>query len=250
MESTYTYCERNLLDRGEYYMYSAYGGAQFLRDYFSLRKSQVLAWETIHRHDMHSGNESLTHIEWLIDCRYLLNSNVALLPDDILQHHRTKLENVPVPNDNHEGRPDSLSLGDFEPKSSFGTDVLLSALLKSVTAKDESEQSTAYRWLSKLVHRFEVSKKLYDSYQTNMKRATDAHRTIENYSLLAVCCLGFHEWTGNMKFMNTALKLNDLLCSLDKLDGSWAQLLAIISVRQELALMDEVCRKMGVHYDT
>ena len=60
--------------------------------------------------------------------------------------------------------------------------------------------------------KFEINKRLYDKYDDNEKNST-RYDIIENYILLSVISILKFKKTENLRFLNTALKLNDTICS-------------------------------------
>ena len=55
----------------------------------------------------------------------------------------------------------------------------------------------------KLIKKFEVSRKIYTKYDL-----------INNYIILSAVCLKYFHETTRLVFLNTSLKLNDMLCSI------------------------------------
>jgi len=69
-------------------------------------------------------------------------------------------------------------------------------------------------WLDRLVQRFEVTKKLYDSYPPGFRKGEGANTSVRLYWLFALALSLFYARTGWIKYLSTLLKACDLLCSL------------------------------------
>lgn len=87
---------------------------------------------------------------------------------------------------------------------------------------------------------FEVSKKVFAEYRAGFRVSEAAGKfdAVEHYASLSLACLLFFGKSGNLKFLNVALKLNDFICSLDvqKLSVRETQLcLASLLLEKELA---------------
>jgi len=95
----------------------------------------------------------------------------------------------------------------------------INALLQggSGGTRGNGAEDKVYACLSGFVKAFEVSKKVFSEYAKGF-RVSDArgsHDKTENYATLSVACLLFFQSSGNLKFLNAALKLDDFLCSLE-----------------------------------
>ena len=69
--------------------------------------------------------------------------------------------------------------------------------------------------LSRYIKKYEVTKKLWSEYSPDWKKASDRYDDPSQYLLLSLACMLRFQDTKNLKMLNTALKLNDLLCSLE-----------------------------------
>ena len=77
---------------------------------------------------------------------------------------------------------------------------------------DLSNESNNF--IEKIIKKFEISNKIFDSYDISLKENTKSYKTFRNYILLSVICIKKYEKTNNLKFLNTLLKLNDIVCSV------------------------------------
>lgn len=71
-----------------------------------------------------------------------------------------------------------------------------------------------YNWLSMFIKKYEVSKKIYVEYNPRWEKKSADYKIIENYVLLALNLAIFYNNSKNLKFLNTLLKLNDILCGI------------------------------------
>jgi len=76
-------------------------------------------------------------------------------------------------------------------------------------------------WRDRLVQRFEVTKRLYDSYDMRMRAPAGSHTRLDRYAKLARILardlardvVRDLAQTPDLRLLNTLLKLNDLVCS-------------------------------------
>lgn len=68
-------------------------------------------------------------------------------------------------------------------------------------------------WRDRLVQRFEVTKRLYDSYDMRMRAPAGSHTRLYRYAKLARILARDVAQIPDLRLLNTLLKLNDLVCS-------------------------------------
>ena len=66
-----------------------------------------------------------------------------------------------------------------------------------------------------LVQRFEVTKKIYKNYHINFRKGEGESDVVQLYWLFALSLTLYFCATKKIKYINTLLKVSDLLCSLD-----------------------------------
>lgn len=95
--------------------------------------------------------------------------------------------------------------------------------------------------------KFEVSKKLYKKYDKHGNPLTEDYFSLKNYiQLSAKCCLAYQE-SMNLIFLNTTLKLNDLLLSMyEQIPDKSRQLFGAV-LKIELESIQNICDKKGVN---
>ncbi len=97
-----------------------------------------------------------------------------------------------------------------------------------------------------LVGRFEVTKRIYVTYDQNFNRKDEAFRNILNYLLLSVACINVYRISRNLRYLNCQLKLNDLLCSVHE-DITQEHLPILLYVlRREQDEIAKLCRESEV----
>lgn len=69
-------------------------------------------------------------------------------------------------------------------------------------------------WIDKLVQRYEVTKKLYESYPPGFRSGNGKADSIRMYWLLALSLSLHFTRTNELKYLSTLLKVGDLLCSV------------------------------------
>lgn len=89
-----------------------------------------------------------------------------------------------------------------------------SRLLSVILELNSNSSNETDEFIQKLIKKFEISKKLFISYDLNLKENTNNYKTSRNYILLAIICIKKYEKTDNLKFINTLLKLDDIICSV------------------------------------
>jgi len=65
----------------------------------------------------------------------------------------------------------------------------------------------------KLIKKFEIKKILYTEYTNELKENTDQSDIFLNYLLLSCICLVLYDQEKNLSFLNTSLKINDIMIS-------------------------------------
>ena len=69
-------------------------------------------------------------------------------------------------------------------------------------------------WLDRLVQRFEVTKKIYETYLPGFRKGAGDNALVRLYWLLALALSLFYARSNQIKYLSTLLKVCDLLCSL------------------------------------
>ena len=99
--------------------------------------------------------------------------------------------------------------------------------------------------IDKFLKKFEIRKKIFLNYDNDINIASDEFKEIQNYILLSFMCLIRYQVTSDLKYLNTFLKLNDLICSaknliVNKIDISLFHYLLQAEMKYILKLLDEL----------
>lgn len=97
------------------------------------------------------------------------------------------------------------------------------------------------------IKKFETKKKIFLKYSKDFKELSNDFTILRNYLLLSIICLIKYEKTHNLKFLNTALKINDLLCSKkDLITNSIDSQLFVFVLENEIHFVNTLCKKLGI----
>lgn len=120
----------------------------------------------------------------------------------------------------------------------------LSIIIKGKNNLKKEDETT----IEKFVKIFEVKKRIFDTYLINLERNySDNYTNLRNYILFAIICLKKYETTDNLKFLNSVLKLNDIICSASGLisDENDLKLFQYV-IEKELDFVKELQKRCGV----
>ena len=108
------------------------------------------------------------------------------------------------------------------------------------------QDKEAYYYLSRLLKKYETKKRIYDAYGLNFEEKSENYKNFENYILLSLNLLLLYEKTKSLKFLNCALKLDDMLCSIFVgLDKEELNLL-LLALNLELKEIKKLYKAKGV----
>ena len=99
--------------------------------------------------------------------------------------------------------------------------------------------------IDKFLKKFEIRKKIFLHYDDEFNKVGDEFKEIQNYILLSFMCLIRYQVTSDLKYLNTFLKLNDMICSVknlivNKTDISLFHYLLTSEMKCILKLLDEL----------
>ncbi len=171
----YPYAAENRLDVPHAYMYAPYGGQDFLAAYVDDRRVRLA------RH---------------------LQGTVCPPPGGLKDALAAAARALAGP----------WPLDTFSPADATPLKPLLAALLGVLANGDHA---AAQPWLVRVIQRFEVSKKLYAGYAPGFRKGEGEARDPARYAELALCLALAHALSGQLQYLSTLLKLDDLLLSLD-----------------------------------
>ncbi len=209
---SYPYSQSNRLEEPHSYMYTPFQGEKLLRSY------QASRMEFLRRYREADGSQ-IAPDHMLADCALpeLVRQVVALSPDGKKMFRVLANVGDMAPSWQAGAADGSLAklavtLGRQEATGKVATLELLRAL--TATQLVDADNTAIKVWLDRLVQRFEVTKKLYDSYLPGFRRGEGSNSSVRLYWLFALSLSLFYARTGGIKYLSTLLKVCDLLCSL------------------------------------
>ena len=101
--------------------------------------------------------------------------------------------------------------------------------------------------INKYIKKFEVTKKIFSTYDMNLKPITEDYTIVRNYLLLSLICLLKYKKSKKIQFLSTILKLNDIICSqIYKIDGLDDILFSQYVLKLELKYINELATRKGI----
>lgn len=192
----YSYTQINRLDEPISYMYTPFNGEEFLESYRIDRKCTIRRIEEA----VKAGGERV-YEDATLDFLQSEGWDSELFCDPSMP--ATAVVG---------GGVFAYELSQFSIVDSINTEKLLAALLAAQFAR--THDGLVKEWLDRLVQRFEVTKKVYKSYQPGLRKGEGSNTSVRLYWLLSLSLCLFFVRTKNLKYLNTLLKVNDLLSSL------------------------------------
>lgn len=243
----YEYSATNRLEHPHAYMYTAFEGTPFLRAYFASRLDAI---QNLNQCDgVSSPDEKLFNIAF------------AKINENFIPFFSEGLGTAPffISSDSVKDitEDDKLSLVQLAQRTAeFSTEsaVVTSDLLESVIAAQVLDLSLAETklWLDRLIQRFEVSKKLFAFYPPGFRRGEGANDVIRLYCLMALSLSLFYSKSLELKYLNTLLKVCDLLSSLPAPEAMREQPKQVLQLilAFEVAFVQALSKSKGVRVDT
>jgi len=97
--------------------------------------------------------------------------------------------------------------------------------------------------LEKILKNFEINKKIFSNYEFFPFNHSENFSSIENYALFSLICAKIYDKSKNLKFLNTILKLNDILSSrINSIDESITLSLVYHAINYELNFIDDLLK--------
>ena len=100
-------------------------------------------------------------------------------------------------------------------KNKFSTNELYHSIIMELINNPKNIQVIPI--IDKFLKKFEIRKKIFLNYDNEINIASDEFKEIQNYILLSFMCLIRYQVTSDLKYLNTFLKLNDMICSVKNL---------------------------------
>ena len=93
--------------------------------------------------------------------------------------------------------------------------------------------------------KYEIKKKLMSKYDTNFFEKNQDYKNLRNYLLLGLLCVIRYEETRNLKFLNTILKINDMLIT-QKIYNDADLCIFKHNLEYEIKFVKELCELKGL----
>lgn len=242
---TYPYTSQNRLVEPHTYMYTAFRGVSFLRDYLSDRDFAIRRYASRHRAE-DEADRALA-----LRAFHVLEQRLDVLGPGSGRELRGILEKAIGRDALHAGAAVGsawlgAALDSTTTADRVATQELLLGLIGAQLTDTQSESAGA--WLDRLVQRFEVTKKIYDAYQPGFRRGEGSHYSPRLYSLFALALCLFYAQTQDLRYLNSLLKTCDLLCSLDEvaLHGELPGPAVILVLATESVYVRALAKNKGV----
>ncbi|QLG47851.1 hypothetical protein [Natrinema halophilum] len=231
----YEYTDRDLLEEPESYEYSEVHGRPFLDAYERDRASVLDSIEA-----SVSGRCSSDASHW----RGLLEA-VGTDPSREIERSLPRLESR-TKSDVTEFTAAFGQVPDRDQVDQIET-VELEASLLGYPGDRPLNGEIARTWLDCLTKRYEVDKRLSARYDSDMDPIDDEPAPCVAYPLLSLVALVSHERTGNLKYLNVALKLGDLLSSRhESIDDQGTLAVTYLALAVERDAMQALATSVGV----
>lgn len=98
----------------------------------------------------------------------------------------------------------------------------------------------------KIIQKFEITKKIYDKYQIDSFKGIGYNKNLDIYILFGICLIDFYHKTKNLVYLNSILKLSDILCSQIKTDSSLISSGTIYIIKNELYVINKLLNKNNI----
>jgi hypothetical protein len=203
----YEYTAVNRLNTPHKYMYSLYQGDEFLDSYFKNRLENLKRLKRIKKENYKNKVHLFLYSEASISLKKFLDRELsASLKETINSNEVIKLD---------EAYSDQKVkvLPSFNISNKVNSEDLLISLINNQINKKDKELIKF--WLDLLIQRFEVTKKIYKNYQVGFRKGEGGNDNVQLYWMFALSLVLYFHATKKIKYLNTLLKVSDLLCSLD-----------------------------------
>lgn len=203
-------------------MYTPFEGNAFFGHYFYSRRICRETLEPIafrsrvsdefEKKILDLGMEELT--DFLRKCEPSIRTRLeSLKPVAVMQEQKERL-NCSGQTARATWDAEHRGLEDIGEKENIKTLPLVKNLLVALASRNDQKMKDAKIWIDKLVQKFEVTKKIFTAYPSISGKGLGAYDHMIVYAFLAFLLALYYGRTENLKYLNTVIKLNDLLCSV------------------------------------
>jgi hypothetical protein len=196
----YAYTQVDRLREPHKYMYTPYYGSKFLDVYLKDRLKNI---KRFHKYKVEVYNNK-------VDSYFCYAATQKL--DSFLKDGSKNLD-IQYQHINNSLNNGIESISNFEIKDNIQTNKLLPSII--FNQLDGTHKELIKQWLDRLVQRFEVTKKIYEVYRSGFRKGEGKRDFVRLYWLFGLALALHYVDTKNIKYLNTLLKISDLLCSLN-----------------------------------
>ena len=208
----YQYSQKNRLEEPHHYMYTSFQGYELLASYHSSRLDLIRDLAVANQ-----KNEALDAV-FMIYALSIMEYRINQTSSDAAERlwALLKADSFTMANSVTDDKVTGLanSLIAFTISESVRTQDLLNALISALLIRGTKADTKI--WLDRLVQRFEVTKKLYETYQPSFRKGEDSSTKVRLYWLFALALSLYYLKYNEIKYLSALLKICDLLCSLPK----------------------------------
>jgi hypothetical protein len=211
----YIYSQTNRLEEPHSYMYTQFHGEEFLKAYISNRLTFIASADSAgYLGDQNADQSYLGQSLAMLENMFQEKSNETrdmfkgLLDSTWVTKHLDC---------NRTNRPPNNAvnmLKRISVKEAVVTNNLLRALIDVQTL--DFEVTDTKLWIDRLIQRFEVTKKIFESYPPGFRKGQESSTNVQLYWLFALTLVLFYTKTQELKYLSSILKVCDLLCSLPR----------------------------------
>jgi hypothetical protein len=223
----YRYCTKDLHQEPERYFFSETGSSSFIESFLAIRKLRIdQLIETLEEHSFTPSKLQEGSVLPLLYSSVRSLERYSFLKNSLLSETNFQI--------NRPGDADNC----LDIKNSLEK-TLLNQLRGEITLEEE-------RVLDKLARKFEISRKIFAIYDSDFKKIESSSDEMIIYALLAINLFLSFESGKNFKFLNTGLKINDMLVTQKSPDSLDYIAFFIASFSIERSSVIELCKNKNL----
>lgn len=203
---SYTFNNKNLLITKESYMYSPYHG-KVLFSYFLKNRSNYL-YRLEFQNDLSYDLNMIKFVNLILSAKINYRFNKKLFK--LITSYKKDI----LIKDGLNFTSNKIKIKNCEKKNVINTDNLLKNLISSSLNNRNTKE--IYKFTEKLINKFEVSKRLFNNYDKNFKKIGKRYKNIELYKKFSILLSINYILKKNNRYLNTLLKVNDLISSTEE----------------------------------
>ena len=137
----------------------------------------------------------------------------------------------------------SILIENFEFKKSNSSINTIDFLFKKLYKKKSIDIDII---LNRIIQKFEVSKKISDLYKIEDLKPIGNNKNIKVYILFGICLINLYEISKKLKYLNSILKLSDILCSLTEESSLTVNYGSAYIIEKEIYYIDDILSKNNI----